>query len=93
MANVDLLSGDYTITANSTQDFTFWWPGATLKEFFDVSISTRAPNVNPSVVPLIEVQRKRTVEREGGLLYVLILTLRNDNAFDVDFSANHVRVH
>jgi hypothetical protein len=93
MANVDLRSGGYTVPANKEQDFTFWWPGATLNEFFDVSISTKAPTVQPSVIPLIEVQRKRTVERDGDLRYVLILTLRNDNGFEVEFSANHVRVH
>jgi hypothetical protein len=98
MANTDVISGGHTITAHAETTFTFWWPPLQLNHadtpgYFDVSISLR------TIVstPLLEVKREMFLEKEPGTVrdwrYMLLLTLRNDNDFDVNFIANHVRVH
>jgi len=92
VASVELKSGSYTIAAHTTQEFTFWWGSNALPaEYFDVSIE---PNpVNPNMTPLIEERRVVTLFSGSPRQPMIILTLRNNNAFAVDFFANHVRVH
>jgi len=91
MANVELKTGGYTIAAKKTEAFTFWWgSNAVPGSFFDVSIE---PNpTNPNMTPLIEERREVTLFSGSPRQPMLILTLRNNNDFSVDFFANHVRV-
>jgi hypothetical protein len=92
MASVELKSAEYTIPALTTKEFTFWWGSNALPaEYFDVSIE---PNPkDPNMVPLIEERRAITLFNGAPRQPMLILTLRNNNNFAVDFFANHVRVH
>ena len=91
MANVDRKTGTYTIRAHTTQEFTFWWGSDALPtEYFDVSIEP-----NPAVfnmIPLIEERRQITLFNGAPRQPMLILTLRNNNNFDVEFFANHIRI-
>ena len=92
MPNVELKTGVYTAPARKSQEFTFWWGNdAVPAAYFDVSIEPN-PKV-PNMTPLIEVQRTVTLFNGSPRQPMLILTLRNENDFDVDFFANHVRVY
>jgi hypothetical protein len=93
MANVEYKSAVYTIGPSSSQQFTFWWgPGSTGAEYFDVSIGVD-PQLRRSQLPLVEEQRAYLWDgSEGDPRNVLLLTLRNDNHFEVFFIANHVRI-
>jgi hypothetical protein len=92
MANVELKSGGYTIPALTTQEFTFWWGSDALPTaYFDVSIEPNPKIFN--IIPLIEVKREITLFSGAPRQPQLILTLRNNNDFAVDFFANHVRVY
>ena len=92
MADVREKTGEYTIRARTTQEFTFWWgddyyPAA----YFNVSIEPNAEGLD--LIPLIEEGRKTTTIAPNGLRQPqLILTLRNNNHFDVPFFANHILV-
>ena len=92
MANVQIKSGGYTIPARKTQEFTFWWrEGYLPTAYFNVSIEPNADNND--LIPLIEEGRKiTTIFPNGHRQPQLILTLRNNNTFDVLFFANHVLV-
>lgn len=98
----DYKKGSYTIAAQSTEQFSFWWSqgqdehnGA---QYFDVSIAPQYDTRNPSMRPLLEV-KKESAYVAGPTMddkrarRVLYLTLQNDNAFPVTFWANHVRVY
>jgi hypothetical protein len=92
MPTVELKSAEYTIPALTTKEFTFWWGSDALPaEYFDVSIEPN-PKV-PDMTPLIEERRALTLFNGAPRQPMLILTLRNNNNFAVDFFANHVRVH
>src|SRR5262245_6437804 len=96
MASVDLIVGDYTIPANSTQVFTFWWPSADTpisQVFFDVSIIPKPDQAHSGISPLVEVKRERGVPETPDKRHVLYLTLQNNNGFAVDFYAGHVKVY
>lgn len=94
----DYKKGSYTIAAQSTQQFTFWWSqgldehhGA---QYFDVSIAVQSDDRNPLMKPLVELKREsgyvaRPSDQDRRVLY---LTLQNDNNFPVTFWANHVRI-
>jgi hypothetical protein len=87
MPSVELKTGEYTIPANTTKEFTFWWGSNVLPaEYFDVSIEPNQKIFN--MTPLIEERRERAPRQP-----MLIVTLRNNNNFAVDFFANHIRVH
>jgi hypothetical protein len=92
MANVQTKSGGYTIPARKTQEFTFWWgDGYRPTAYFNVSIEPNAEGLD--LIPLIEEGRKTTTIAPKGLRQPqLILTLRNNNHFDVPFFANHILV-
>jgi hypothetical protein len=92
MPNVELKTGSYKIHANKRQEFTFWWGSdAVPAAYFDVSIE---PNpTNPNMIPLIEEQRTVTLFNGAPRQPMLIVTLINNNDFDVEFFANHVRVY
>ena len=93
MANVDHKTGTYTIRAHTTQEFTFWWGSDALPtEYFDVSIEPNPVVFN--MIPLIEERRQVTTIAPSGDVRqpMLILTLRNNNTFDVPFFANHLLV-
>ena len=91
MANVEYKSAVYTIGPSSSQQFTFWWgQGSTGVEYFDVSIGVDPQPRHPSQLPLVEEQRAYLWDQREGK--VLLLTLRNDNDFEVFFIANHVRI-
>jgi len=92
MANVRTKSGGYTIHAQKTQEFTFWWGDDYLPaSYFDVSIEPNAQGLN--LIPLIEERRQvTTIAPNGHRQPQLILTLRNNNHFDVPFFANHILV-
>jgi hypothetical protein len=93
MANVQIKSGGYTIPARKTQEFTFWWGSDYLPAaYFDVSIEPNAEGLD--MIPLIEVRRQiTTIAPSGRRQPMLILTLRNNNNFDVPFFANHIHVN
>jgi hypothetical protein len=94
MATVDHKQGTYSIAANSSQQFTFWWgkESKAPNEFFDVSI---APHFikNTVMQPLHETAKSVVWDNRGGVGVVILLTLQNPNAFAVSFEANHVRVY
>jgi hypothetical protein len=94
MADVQVKSGTYTIPAQSTREFTFWW-GANYfpAGYFDVSIEPNAEGLG--MIPLIEERRQITTIAPSGDVRqpMLILTLRNNNNFDVPFFANHIHVN
>jgi hypothetical protein len=94
MAVVQYKSAVYTIGPSSSQQFTFWWgPGSTGVEYFDVSIGVDPQPRHPTQLPLIEEQRAYLWDgSEDNPRNVLLLTLRNDNDFEVFFIANHVRI-
>jgi hypothetical protein len=91
MANIDYKAAPYTIAANNSQTFTFWWgrDSKAPKEYFDVSISPEDAN-------LLLVEEKREIIydiTEGAGRVILNLTLRNNNNAKVTFMANHVRIY
>jgi hypothetical protein len=93
MANVQTKTGTYTIPALKIQDFTFWWgPKYLPASYFNVSIEPNAEQVD--LIPLVEEGRQLTTIVPKGELRQpqLILTLRNNNNFDVPFFANHILV-
>ena len=94
MANVEYKSAVYTIGPSSSEQFTFWWgQGSTGVEYFDVSIGVDPQLRPPSQLPLVEEKRAYLCDQsEGEPRKVLLLTLRNDNHFEVFFIANHVRI-
>ena len=93
MANVQTKMGGYTIPARKTEEFTFWWGDGYLPaSYFNVSIEPNAEGLG--MIPLIEERREiTTVAPNGHRQPMLILTLRNNNNFDVPFFANHIRVN
>jgi len=96
MATVDYKSGDYRIAASSSQQFTFWWgtDEHELTQYFDVSIGVVFSPRIESYLPLVEEQRAYLLDTsEGTARQVLLLTLRNDNNFEVNFVANHIRIY
>lgn len=93
MADVKVKSGGYRIPARKTQDFTFWWGDDYLPAgYFNVSIEPNAEGLD--MIPLIEERRQVTTIAPSGDVRqpMLILTLRNNNTFDVPFFANHLLV-
>ncbi len=94
MATVDHKQGTYSIAANSSQQFTFWWgkDSKAPNEFFDVSI---APHFikNTVMQPLHETAKSVVWDSRGGVGVVILLTLQNPNGFAVSFEANHVRIY
>jgi hypothetical protein len=94
MADVQVKSGGYTIPARATQDFTFGWGADYFPAgYFDVSIEPNAEGLD--MIPLIEERRRITTIAPSGQRRqpMLILTLRNNNEFDVPFFANHILVN
>ncbi len=94
MAHVRIKSGGYTIPASTTQEFFFWWGADYLPAgYFDVSIEPNAEGLD--LIPLIEEGRKVTTTAPSGDVRqpMLILTLTNNNKFDVPFFANHILVN
>jgi hypothetical protein len=94
MANVRVQSGGYTVHAMKAEEFSFWW-GADYYSagYFDVSIEPDAEGLD--MIPLIEEKRQvMTIAPSGDVRQpMLILTLRNNNKFDVPFFANHILVN
>jgi hypothetical protein len=95
MANIDHKQGTYSIPANSSQQFTFWWgrDSKAPNEFFDVSISPHFDKNHSAMEPLQETNRAVSWDSRGGVGVVLTLTLQNRNSFPVTFEANHVRIY
>ena len=98
MADVHRLTGEYTIPAQSTQVFTFWWPADDdfEKAYFDVSIAPEFDGVNAEITPLVEIKRERTLffdDSNSLINKTLWLTLQNDNDFPVTFLAAHVLIN
>jgi hypothetical protein len=94
MADVRVKTGGYAIGALKTQEFTFWWGADYLPAgYFDVSIEPNAEGLD--MIPLIEERRQVTTIAPSGQLRqpMLILTLRNNNRFEVPFFANHILVN
>ena len=93
MADVQEKTGGYTIPAGTSQDFTFWWGDDYLPTaYFNVSIEPNAEGLD--MIPLIEEGRQiTTIAPNGRRQPMLILTLRNNNNFDVPFFANHIHVN
>ena len=94
MANVEYKSAVYKIAPSSSQQFTFWWgEGLPGEEYFDVSIGVD-PQIRRASIALVEEQRAYLSDlSEDSPRNVLLLTLRNDNHFEVSFRANHVRIY
>ena len=93
MAKVQTKMGGYTIHARKTEEFTFWWGDDYLPaSYFNVSIEPNAEGLD--MIPLIEERRQVTTIAPSGDVRqpMLILTLRNNNTFDVPFFANHLLV-
>jgi hypothetical protein len=97
MTTVEYKSADYTIGPSSTQQFTFWWGAGSYGpvEYFDVTCWPDPQPDHPSQLPLVEVQRAFFWDgsQPGNPRSVLLLTLRNDNDFEVYFTANHIRIY
>ena len=94
MADVQIRVGGYTIPAQTCQDFTFWWGADYFPAgYFNVSIEPNADGLD--MIPLIEERRQITTIAPSGQRRqpMLILTLRNNNDFDVPFFANHIHVN
>jgi hypothetical protein len=103
MADVDVLTGVYTIPPHTPWRQPFWWPPERSerygKQYFDVSIAVTPGSgfAHPDMTPLIEVKREMTFvppqgPNEAGR-FVLFLTVQNDNDFEVEVMANHVRIN
>jgi hypothetical protein len=95
MASVDYKSAVYKIGPSTSQQFTFWWgKGSTGVEYFDVSIGVDPQPRHPTQLPLVEEKRAYLWDgsEPGNPRKILLLTLRNDNNFEVLFIANHVRI-
>jgi hypothetical protein len=91
---VRVKTGGYTIHAQKSQEFFFWWGADYLPAgYFDVSIEPNAEGLD--MIPLIEERRQVTTIAPDGQPRqpMLILTLKNDNRFDVPFFANHILVN
>jgi hypothetical protein len=59
MANVRIKSGGYTILAQKTEEFSFWWGADYFPAgYFDVSIEPNAGGLD--MIPLIEERRQVT---------------------------------
>ncbi|UFZ07280.1 hypothetical protein LQG66_13640 [Bradyrhizobium ontarionense] len=95
MANIDYKRASYSIPANTTQQFTFWWgrDSKTPYEFFDVSIAPHFDKNHLAMEPLRQTDRSVVWDPRGGVGVVLTLTLQNPNNFQVTFEANHVRIY
>jgi hypothetical protein len=95
MANIDHKQGTYSIAANSSQQFTFWWgrDSKAPNEFFDVSISPLFDKSHSAMEPLHETDRAVSWDSRPGVGVVVVLTLQNRNSFSVGFEANHVRIY
>ena len=95
MANIDHKQGTYTIAANSSQVFTFWWgrDSKAPNEFFDVSVAPHFDKSHSTMEPLRETGRAVTWDQRPGVGVMLELTLQNRNGFAVTFEANHVRIY
>lgn len=78
MANIDHKQGTYSIPANSSQQYTFWWgrDSKAPNEFFDVSIAPHLDRNHSMMEPLHETDRAVYWDHRGGVGVVLILTLR-----------------
>src|SRR5258708_5784925 len=103
MANIDYIKGGYTIDPGPPQTFEFWWPGGgKANEYFDVSIALtggmdRDGDIVSSRQPLRVTETAREMlrvldEASQQIRYILRLTIRNEEAFQVSFIANHVRI-
>jgi hypothetical protein len=91
-AVIEYKAGEYKILAGKTQSFTFWWgDGAEQSEYFDVSIAPNPRTAN--LIPLIEEKREIGLFEGSPPQTMLIVTLTNNNPVDVNFLANHIRVH
>jgi|ERR1700722_836447 hypothetical protein len=93
-AEVRVKTGGYTIPAHKSQEFFFWWGVDYLPAgYFDVSIEPNAEGLD--MIPLIEERRQVTTIAPNGepRQPMLILTLKNDNRFDVPFFANHILIN
>jgi hypothetical protein len=87
MPSVELKTGTYTVPAMKSQEFTFWWgSNAVPASYFDVSIEPNPRIFN--MTPLIEERREITMFNGAPRQPMLIVTLRNNNNFDVEFFAN-----
>jgi hypothetical protein len=96
MATVQYKSAVYYIGPSATQDFTFWWDSTDPIGYFDVSIQPDADPQHPIQQPLVEVQRAYYWDGTGApenIRNVMLLTLRNDNDFQMAFIANHVLIY
>jgi hypothetical protein len=95
MASIDYKHGTYTIAANSSEQFTFWWgrDSKAPNEFFDVSIAPHFDKAHTAMEPLQQTGKAVTWDSRGGVGVVLLLTLQNPNGFAVTFEANHVRIY
>jgi hypothetical protein len=95
-ARVDHIAGLYTAPAKTTSLYIFWWPDEPDKgnQYFNVSIAPQFDSPGyPEMSPLVEVSRQwlYVATGVGKFQTRLHLELRNDNAFQVNFLANHVR--
>jgi hypothetical protein len=81
-------NGGYTIGASQTQSFFFWWGEGvdTTHLYFDVSINP-LPTAVP-MTPLVVLEKSVTFDAANSV--VIIITLKNDNAFPINFIANHI---
>jgi hypothetical protein len=95
MANIDHKQGTYTIPANASQQYTFWWgrDSKAPNEFFDVSIAPHHDKDRRTMEPLRQTDRSVVWDLRGGVGVVLFITLQNPNSFAVTFEANHVRIY
>jgi hypothetical protein len=95
MASIDYKEAGYSIAANQSHRFSFWWGNDSIgsKEYFNVSI---APTLASEGLLLVEEKREIMYvsgDGKGPAREVLYLTLRNDNDVPVHFVANHIRIY
>lgn len=89
MSSVDFKTAKYKIAAKAKHPFTFWWPGGKAEEYFDVQI------MPVREATLQETKRELVCEPDGkgNDLFVLKLTIQNEENFEVEFQANHIHIH
>lgn len=85
VALTGIANGGYSIPANTTQTFTFWWPGSTSNDYFDVGIWPTTPGDSLRIVG-------KTVTADANGNFVLLMDIENTTERNVAFIANHIVV-
>lgn len=80
-----IMRGGYSIAGNTSQTFTFWWPGSNADEYFDVGIWPTKPGDALRITG-------RTVTADDEGKFILLMDIENATDRNVEFIANHILV-